>query len=75
MCVCVCVCVCVYVYVIMKKSIKEKGRQSFLKNKVNSITSRNHVPKCMSCHKPIVMITGRAHSFYDYMFIMSILLL
>ena len=25
----------------------------------------HHVPKCMSCHKGIVEITGRAHCFYD----------
>ena len=24
-----------------------------------------HVPKCMSCHKAIVVITGRAHCFHD----------
>ena len=25
----------------------------------------HHVPKCMSCHKAIVVITGRAHCFRD----------
>ena len=25
----------------------------------------HHVPKCMSCHKAIVVITGRAHYFHD----------
>ena len=25
----------------------------------------HHVPKCMSCHKAIVGITGRAHCFHD----------
>ena len=29
----------------------------------------HHVPKCMSCHKAIVVITGRAHCFYDYVYI------
>ena len=28
-----------------------------------------HVPKCMSCHKAIVVITGRAHCFHDYIYI------
>ena len=28
----------------------------------------HHVPKCMSCHKAIVVITGRAHCFHDYIF-------
>ena len=27
--------------------------------------SVHHVPKCMSCHKAIVVITGRAHCFHD----------
>ena len=29
----------------------------------------HRVPKCMSCHKAIVVITGRAHCFYDYIYI------
>ena len=29
----------------------------------------NHVPKCMSCHKAIVVITGRTHCFHDYIYI------
>ena len=28
-----------------------------------------HVPKCMICHKAIVVITGRAHCFHDYIYI------
>ena len=35
---------------------------------------RFHVPKCMSCHKAIVVITGRAHCFHDYIYITLILL-
>ena len=35
----------------------------------------HHVPKCMSCHKVIVVITGWAHCFHDYIYIMPILLL
>ena len=34
----------------------------------------HHVPKCMSCHKAIVVITGRANC-HDYMYITLILLL
>ena len=44
----------------------------------NSCTWANdvhHVPKCMSCHKAIVMITGRAHCFQDNLYITLILLL
>ena len=29
----------------------------------------HHVPKCMSCHKAIVVITGWAHCFHDYIHI------
>ena len=29
----------------------------------------HHVPKCMSCHKAIVVITGRADCFHDYIYI------
>ena len=29
----------------------------------------HHVPKCMSCHKAIVVISGRAHCFHDYIYI------
>ena len=35
----------------------------------------HHVPKCMSCHKALVVITRRAHCFYDDIYIMLILLL
>ena len=28
-----------------------------------------HVPKCMSCHKAIVVITGRTHCFHDNIYI------
>ena len=35
----------------------------------------HHVPKCISCHKAIVVITGRAHCFHDNIYITLILLL
>ena len=34
-----------------------------------------HVPKCMSCHKAVVVITGRAHCFHGCIYIAPILLL
>ena len=34
----------------------------------------HHVPKCMSCHKAIVVITGRAHCFHDFICITLVLL-
>ena len=30
------------------------------------VATVHHVPKFMSCHKAIVVITGRAHCFHDY---------
>ena len=35
----------------------------------------HHVPKYMSCHKAIVVISGRAHCFHDYIYVTLILLL
>ena len=35
----------------------------------------HQVSKCMSCHKVIVVITGRKHCFHDNIYIMLILLL
>ena len=32
-------------------------------------TAVHHVPKCMSCHKTIVVITSRVHCFHDCMYI------
>ena len=29
------------------------------------VATHAHVPKCMSCHKAIVVITGKAHCFHD----------
>ena len=29
----------------------------------------HHVPKCMSCHKVTVVITGRAHCFHDCIYV------
>ena len=34
------------------------------------VTTVYHVPKCMSCHKTIVVITRRAHCFDDYIYIL-----
>ena len=39
------------------------------------VSTVHYVPKCMSCHKTILVITGREHCFHDYVYITSILLL
>ena len=35
-------------------------------------TTAHHVPKSMSCHKTIVVITGRGHCFYYNLYIIYI---
>ena len=35
----------------------------------------HHAPKCMSCHKAVAEIIGRAHCFHNNIYIMLILLL
>ena len=35
----------------------------------NGVLTHTHVPKCMSCHKAIVVITTSTHCFHDYMYI------
>ena len=49
--------------------------QHSLVNWYQQYVTVHHVPNCMSCHKAIVVITGRAHSFHDNRYITLILLL
>ena len=35
----------------------------------------HYVPKCMSCHKAIVVMTGSAHCFHDCIYITLVLFL
>ena len=42
---------------------------------INGCNIIYHVPNCMSCHKAIVVITGRAHCFHDCIYITPVLLL
>ena len=39
---------------------------------VTQCVTVNHVPKFMSCHKDIVVVTGRAHCFHDCVYIIYI---
>ena len=51
-------------------SQKQDERNIYVRNMMyGSFWVLHHVPKCMSCHKAIVMITGRAHCFHDYVYI------
>ena len=48
---------------------------SLAANPANICVTVHHVPKCMSCHKAIVVITGRAHCFHDRIYVMYIIIL
>ena len=37
-----------------------------------TVMNSHHVPKCMNCHKAIVVITERAHCFHDCIYITPI---
>ena len=43
--------------------------QRFCGNSCTCVNDVHHVPQCMSCHKAIVVITGRTHCFYDSTYI------
>ena len=46
----------------------------YICNHEKNVPSRlHHVPKCISCHKATVVISGRAHCFHDYIYIVLIL--
>ena len=52
---------CIYIYIyIYKWSLVHWYQQC---------VTVHHVPKCMSCHKVIVVMTGRAHCFHDDIYI------
>ena len=63
-----------HVHVIMK-TMRPFGyhRNGFVVTHALRHMTVHHIPKCMSCHKGIVVITGRAHCFHDYRHIMLIL--
>ena len=71
------ICICIYMYICNHENnvITTMGLWQLMHL---GITVR-HVPKCMSCHKAIVVITGRAHCFHvsmiTYIHITLILLL
>ena len=52
------------------KSHGSKMSIIYLCNHEKKCVTVNHVPVCMSRHKTIVAIMGRAHFFHDYMYIL-----
>ena len=67
---CVCVCVCVIMKTMCPPGYHHNGFVA-----THALITVHHVPKYMSCHKAIVVITGRAHCFHDYIYITPILFL
>ena len=58
------------IYVIMKTMCPPGYyHNGFVATHTLGLMTVHHVPKCMSCHKSIVVITGRAHCFHDYIYI------
>ena len=51
---------------VLNKPSKERKHSSFYCYQHCVIVYR--VPKCMRCHKAIVVITRRAHGFHDYIY-------
>ena len=80
-----CVCVYIYIYIhgqkgfMTYKALKscnhennvpsQLSPQSLCANSCTSAHDVRHVPKCMSCHKTIVVITRRAYCFHDCIYI------
>ena len=73
--ICVSVRVCICVCIIMKTMCPPVITTMALWQLMHLGTSVHHVPKCMSCHKAIVAISGKVHCFHDYIYVMPILLL
>ena len=77
--VCMYVCVYIYIYIYMqswKKTMCPPGyhHNGFVLMYLGTRCTV-HKPKCMSCYKPIVVTTRRAHCFHDCIYITLILLL
>ena len=57
----------------IRRMLKSDGSKMSIINTSNhgkKYLTVHNVPVCMSCHKKIVVIMGRAHCFYDYMYIL-----
>ena len=66
-CVCVCLCVCIYLYnVYIYISGQSDSQHTECSNLIEARwVYIHHVPKSMSCHKAIAVITRRAYCFHD----------
>ena len=69
----------IYIYAIMKtvcpRSYRNRSVTNALGYMMYGCNIVHHVPKCMSCQKAIVVITGKAHCFHDCIYITPVLLL
>ena len=72
--------ICIYIYAVLKiMSLLSCHHNGFVATHILwhmvYYLSIHHVPKCMSCHKVIVVIVGSANDFHGCIFITLILLL
>ena len=65
----------IYIYMLLWKQCNVPSWLSSQWLCGSSYTWTHDVPKSVSCHKAIVVITGRAHCFHDCIYITTILLL
>ena len=63
----------IYIYIYMYVIMKTMCPPSYHHN--GFVATHALGPKCMSCHKAIVVITRRAHCFHGYIYVTLILFL
>ena len=75
------ICIYIYIYAIMMTTLSPPGyyhnglmATHGLGHMMCDFTTVHHVPKCMSCHKIIVVITGRTYSFHDSIIYITLIL-
>ena len=61
----------IYIYIIYKRN----NTYIYTRTLSTGFIYNEDVPKCLSCRKVILVMTGREHCFRDYICVMSILLL
>ena len=76
----VCMYVYIYIYAIMRTMCPPGHHNGSVathafEHMIYVSNIAYNVPKCMSCHKTIVVITGRTHCSHDRIYITPVLLL
>ena len=65
----ICIYIYIYIYILYIYLYKWSLLEHSLVHWYQQCVTVDHVPKCMSCHKAIVVITRRAHCFHDCIYI------